>query len=426
MMIGVVGLGFVGLTTALGFAHKNHTVYGFDISQSRVEELQKGRVPFHEPQIEKYLKKYQKKNFFLCESLSDLVSRCRIIFYCVGTPSSDEGSADLEFLKAAVQDSLKNIKESSGKVLVIKSTVPPSSASRIIASWISEMGLTQGIDVGLVSNPEFLREGHAWEDFVHPDRIVLGANDVKSGKIVSALYKSFGAPIHLVSLTSAEFIKYLSNCLLTNMISFSNEMAMLAEILGEVDVPRSFRILHEDRRWSGKPAAIASYVYPGCGFGGYCLPKDTQALQYLGIKNNCPMPIVSGVIKTNKRIKDHVADKIARAAKIDDPVGILGLAFKPGSDDVRDTPALAIIRRLLAKGFSNLAAYDPLALENFKLSYGLPIRHVKRLEDIVKSSKVLVLLTSWPEFKKKSLLFKGKVVIDGRYFLDKKSIAPSG
>ncbi len=420
-MIGVIGLGFVGLTTSLGLAHRGHKVYGYDVSSGRLNDLRRRHVPFHEPHLEEHLKKYQGKRFILCESLADVIRRSKIIFYCVGTPSSDEGQADLTFLKAAIEDSLTHVKLGSKKIFVIKSTVPPLTASKFVSAWVSKKGFKLGIDVGLVSNPEFLREGNAWEDFIRPDRIVIGADDMQSAKRTALIYKSFGVPIHLVSLNSAEFIKYLSNCFLASMISFSNEMAMLAETIGNVDVTKVFQVLHEDRRWNGKPAAMTSYVYPGCGFGGYCLPKDAQAMNYLANSQNSPLPMLKGAIDNNERIKDHVVSKIIRQIKKNETVGILGLAFKPSSDDVRDSPALSIIQRLLAQKYSKIIAYDPIATNMFQKTHQLPIDYSQKLEDVVKRSSVLVLLTSWPEFKKRKSLFKGKVLIDGRYFLNNKN-----
>jgi len=420
-MIGVIGLGFVGLTTSLGFAHQGYKVYGYDISKSRRDELRRGQMPFHEPHLGKHLKEHLGRNFHLCENLSGLMDRSSVIFYCVGTPSSKQGQADLSFLQAAIEESLRYV--NSGlprKTLVIKSSVPPLTASEAVCSWIRKKGLKPGADVGLASNPEFLREGCAWNDFIKPDRIVIGADDPLSAKSAAALYKRFGAPVHSVSLNSAEFIKYLSNGFLASMISFSNEMAMLAETIGNVDVSKVFHILHEDRRWKGKPAPMSGYVYPGCGFGGNCLPKDAQALYYLAYKKNCPMPILKGAIDNNERIKNEVVRKITCQAGKKDVIGVLGLAFKTGIDDVRGSPALFIIRRLLALGFSNIIVYDPLAAEVFRKSYGLPVKYAPTLEDAVKHSKVLVLLTSWPEFKKKSSLFKTRVLIDGRYFLTSK------
>ncbi len=420
-MIGVVGLGFVGLTTALGFAHKGYEVYGYDVDRSRMKDLSGGHVPFHEPHLEEHLGKYAGNKFILSESIEDLVQKGKIIFFCVGTPSDARGRADLGYLKAAFRDVLKAVKPRTRKLLVIKSTVPPGTATKVVTPLVQGLGFHPGVDIGLANNPEFLREGYAWDDFLSPDRVVIGAGDTKSAKELAALYAPFRTQIHQVSLTSAEFIKYLSNTLLATMISFSNEMAMLAEAVGDINVQKAFHILHEDRRWNGSPASMASYVYPGCGFGGYCLPKDTLAAHALAQTLKSPTPVLGAVLVVNEKIKDHVVKKISRQADKNEVIGILGLAFKPGSDDVRDAPALSVIRRLLAKGYNKIIVYDPVAMEAFKSVHSLPVGYADSLKEIVRQAKVLVLLTSWPEFKEKTAMFKGKPLIDGRYFLEEKS-----
>ena len=417
-MIGVVGLGLVGLTTALGFAHQGQRVCGFDINAARQAALREGRISFQEPQLERYLIKHYGADFVIAKSLKELVGQCRIIFFCVETPNNAQGKADLKFLKKAIQDSLAHIPRRSGKIIVVKSTVPPGTAVRHIIPWIKQMKRSVNTDVGLISNPEFLREGTAWDDCVHPDRIIIGAADSRCAKAVAALYRSFKVPVHVVSLTSAEFIKVLSNCLLANLISFANEMAVLADQLGDIDVKQAFSILHEDRRWTGSPAAMSGYVYPGCGYGGYCLPKDTQAVHYLGRMNQQPMTLLKASIDVNERTKAHWVAKIMAAAKKNQTIGILGLSFKPGSGDVRGTAAADIIRQLLARGYRRIVAYDPWSNERFAKEYALPIQYAASLNEIAKQADVLLLVTAWPEFQREKKIFQHKTVIDGRYFLD--------
>lgn len=416
-MITVIGLGFVGLTTALGFAHKGYKTYGFDIDQDRIRKIEGGVIPFHEPFLDKFLVKYKNKRFFSCNSLEEAISNAKIIFYCVGTPSKDDGSANLKLLKKAIKESLKFMKKKSYKVLVVKSTVPPSTTQSVIRPLISKSGFKVGKNIGLANNPEFLREGLAWEDFINPDRIVIGENDSRSGAAIEKIYKSFDVPLFRVSLNTAEFIKYLSNTLLSTLISFSNEMSIIADLVGDIDIASSFKILHRDRRWSGSPASMTSYAYPGCGFGGYCLPKDTAALCKIAKSKGYGPGLIQEVLSINNKIKKHIVEKIAKSVQKKSYIGILGLSFKPGSDDVRYTPAKDIIEMLVKKGFKRIIAYDPLATNNFKKTYDLPITYADNIKKVIKKSSVIVLLTAWEEFKKKKTLLKGKKIIDGRYFL---------
>ena len=278
-MITVVGLGFVGLTTALGFSQKNFQVYGYDVDRYRIALIKKCQIPFYEPHLGKACESYLGNNFIISDSLQEAVSKSEVIFICVGTPNGEEESTDLTYLYNAIEETLKGFDKDDYKVLVIKSTIPPSTTQDKIKPFVEKFGFSVGKDIGLANNPEFLREGYAWDDFVYPDRIVIGVEDEKTIGILNHYYKPFAAPIHKVSLNTGEFIKYLSNTLLSSLISYSNEMSMVANNIGGIDIPKAFKILHEDKRWFGKPAKMTSYVYPGCGFGGYCLPKDTMAIR---------------------------------------------------------------------------------------------------------------------------------------------------
>ncbi|TLM78025.1 MAG: UDP-glucose/GDP-mannose dehydrogenase family protein, partial [Actinobacteria bacterium] len=353
--VAVIGLGFVGLTTALGFAAKGHEVAGVESGERRRADLEAGRVPFHEPGLAEALADCLGDTFAVTGDLAGAVRGADAVFVCVGTPSGDDGAADLTHLDAAVAQVLDAVRDEAVKpVLVVKSTVPPGTTAGHVA------GLVAGTGVPVAANPEFLREGVAWDDFMHPDRIVIGCEDPRAAEVLQRLYDAFDADVCVVSLTTAEFIKYLSNTLLATLVSYANEMSMIADGLGDVDVPAAFRILHRDRRWSGHPAAMASYAYPGAGFGGYCLPKDTAALaaraRMLGVEPR----ILDGVLAVNVAIAEHVADRIAEAAG-GGVVSLLGLAFKPGSDDVREAPTAAVVRALAARGVARLLAYDPMA-----------------------------------------------------------------
>lgn len=414
-MITVIGLGFVGLTTGLGFAKKGFKTYGIDINEERVNKLKNFEIPFHEPHLKTILKETLKKTFFLDLPLSEAVKNSDAIFICVGTPASRDGSADLSHLLNAL-DQIIEIDAKKFQLLVIKSTVPPSTLLKRIIPYVDDK--TKGIDryYGFASNPEFLREGYCWEDFIEPDRVVIGINDDKSKQILQEIYEPFGAPIHFVSFNSAEFIKYLSNTLLSTLISYSNEMSIIADKIGGIDIPNTFRILHEDKRWSGNPASMASYVYPGCGYGGYCLPKDTEALNAIATTNGVKAHILRGNIKINELIKDHLAEKIESNLDHDASIGILGLSFKPESDDVRITPTREIIKKLLDKGFNNLYAYDPLANETFKELYpDIKLNFKDDLDSLLHSVDNVVILTGWKEFKDNWEKIKEKEVFDFRY-----------
>ena len=414
-MITILGLGFVGLTTGLGFSKKGFKTYGVDIDVERIDMLKNYKIPFHEPHLKEILEETLGKTFFLDVSFEEAIKNSEAIFICVGTPSASDGSADLKYILKAI-DQILDVKDDKFKVIITKSTVPPSTVSKKIKPYVQEKINKLDREVGLASNPEFLREGYCWEDFIDPDRIVLGVEDEKSKGILDIIYKPFNAPIHYVSYNSAEFIKYLSNTLLSTLISYSNEMSMIADSIGGIDVPKAFRILHEDKRWSGNPAGMASYVYPGCGYGGYCLPKDTSALNSIAIENGVDTQVLSGNLKINDNIKDFVVDKITSNLSKNDSIGILGLSFKPESDDVRLSPSKDIIERLLLKGFSNIVAYDPIANESFKKSYPeIDINYVDDLDSILNQSENLVILTAWKEFKENKEIILKKNIFDFRY-----------
>ncbi len=414
-MICVVGLGFIGLTTALGFSHYGKGVYGYDADPSLLSQIKKGRVPFHEPNLEEQLNKLLGKKFHPLNSLKECIDQSEIIFYCVGTPCNDDGFIDLTPLKKAIGETLDNIPSGMRKILVIRSTVVPNTIKQVLAPFIEERGFELGKDVILVANPEFLREGSAWADFTGPDRIVIGTSDEEGASYLEKLYSTFPAPIHKVSSNTAEFIKYLSNTMLATMISFSNEQRMLAEKIGEIDVSKAFKILHQDRRWFGNPANMASYLLPGCGFGGYCLPKDTQALCSLAREQKMPMKLLEEVLKLNVSIKRYAAEQIAQKASRESYVGILGLSFKPNTDDIRDTPAKEIIQHLLSLGVSKIIAYDPWAGEKFQNAYSLPIEIATSAQEVIKKSSINVILTAWPEFAELKAELNQKTLMDFRY-----------
>ncbi len=410
-----MGLGFVGLTTALGFCEKtNSKVYGIEKDSKRREALKANEIPFFEPGLLEALLKYNKKNFIITDVSFEAISASNIIFICVGTPCDDNGKADLSYLKNAVIEILDSKKDSAPFTIVIKSTVPPKTTSDFVASICDEKGFKVGVDVKLCSNPEFLREGKSWEDFVNPDRIVIGGVCENCADDLIETYKPFNAPVILVSANTAEFIKYSSNTLLATMISFSNELSMIADSIGDIDIKKAFDTLHMDKRWGSPAVNMASYVYPGCGFGGYCLPKDTQALIGCAENNGYNSKLLKEVLQTNSLISSHIADKIIAAAT-NKKVGIFGLSFKAESDDVRNTPTKIIIEKLIACGIE-VFAYDPMANAAFNNEHNLDIIYCETADELLSKVDTVAILTGWKEFK--GYDFTGKIVIDGRYLLD--------
>ncbi len=417
-MITILGLGFVGLTTGLGFAKKGFKTYGFDISEERLNSLKNFHVPFFEPHLKEVLEETTNETFFLETSFEEAIRNSDAVFICVGTPENEDGSADLTYLLNAIEQII-DVETDRFQVIVTKSTVPPSTVSNEVIPFVqAKLKSNKNRRVGFASNPEFLREGYCWEDFIEPDRIVIGVEDEKSKDILDIIYKPFDAPIHYVNFNTSEFIKYLSNTLLSSMISYSNEMSMIADAIGNIDTQKAFRVLHEDKRWFGSPAPMKSYVYPGCGYGGYCLPKDTSALVSISTKNGFKPPMLAANIVTNSIIKSHLVNKIDGKIGYDEAIGILGLSFKPESDDVRLTPTKDIIELLLKRGFTNIYAYDPISNDEFKKHYPeLRIKYLESLDDIVNKCDHLVLLTAWNEFRENKELLKSKNLFDYRYSL---------
>jgi len=416
-MIGVIGLGFVGLTTALGFPDHGILTMGYDTDEARTSDIVSGRVPFYEPSLEEALRRNINHNFNVASSIEQLVESSKVIFICVGTPESKDGSADLSFVKNAIESVAENTRSGEEKLVLIKSTVPPSTTDSI-QEFISTRIGSDRKRVILGVNPEFLREGHAWEDFIHPDRIIVGLNDKRMQDIVRLIYRNFDAPIFFTEPRTAEFVKYLSNTMLSTLISFSNEMSIIARKIGGINIPEAFKLLHMDKRFYGEPAGIISYIYPGCGYGGYCLPKDTLAISLMSKKYSFKPALIDANLAMNESIMGLLLDgffKLEYEKSV--PIGILGLSFKPESDDVRNTPASRCIRSLLESGYTNIVAYDPKAVENFRRSYPeLNVKFAPSSVDLISAVKVVFIITAWQDFSK--LDFSSKRVFDLRYMIN--------
>lgn len=414
MVISVFGLGFVGLTTAVGFAEKGIKVYGLDVNRERVDIIKDGKLPFFEPGLDDALVRNLNKTFYVTDDVKQAISESDCVYYCVGTPYGEGGQADLTYLYSAIDSTLKCIQDKKFRVLVTKSTIPPSTTSEKVIPYIENKGFSVGGGIGVANNPEFLREGYCWDDFMNADRIVLGVSDKHSEEILRNLYKGFDIPVYAVSLNTGEFIKYLSNTLLATLISYSNEMSLIADTIGDIDVAEAFRILHMDKRWGG--CGMASYAYPGCGYGGYCLPKDTNAIYSLVKSKGFDAGILSNVISTNNSMPGFIAKRIEKGIERDGCIGVLGLSFKPGSDDVRDTPAAKVIKKLLEDGYNKIVAYDPIAIDEFKNHYSVNIEYRSDVHQVIEEADELVILTAWDEFKKLPSL-TDKPIVDCRYML---------
>lgn len=416
-MVTVIGLGFVGLTTALGFAEYGHRVYGIEANAARLDTIRSGVLPFKEPGLNEALLRHLNKNFIPTTNWDTAIADSDFVYYCVGTPYGEDGQADLTYLYSAIEQTMAAIQDDRFRVLVIKSTVPPSTTARRVIPFLEGKGVAIPRQLGVANNPEFLREGHCWEDFTHPDRIVLGVQDAQSERMLRKLYEKETAPICCVSLNTGEFIKYLSNTSLACLISYANEMSMAADAIGDIDTANAFRVLHMDKRW--QTGSIRSYFYPGCGYGGYCLPKDTCAFYEAAKRCGADGSILRNVIATNDSMPEATAQKIARAAGGDTGacIGILGLSFNPGSDDVRDTPSAKIIRALNEAGFQKILAYDPIAVQAFQKEYQLECQYIESYEELIGQADVLAITTAWPMFGDIRQRTE-KPVVDCRYMLE--------
>ena len=413
-MVTVFGLGFVGLTTALGFAHLGYKVYGVDVDEERKKILRAGNLPFLEPQMEEVLQSHLDKNFFVTEDIKTAVTDSEIIYYCVGTPYGKDGSADLKYLFLAIDTTIDAISDEKFRVLVTKSTIPPSTTSEKIIPYVNQK-TSNSKNFAVANNPEFLREGHCWEDFIGADRIVIGCEDERGKEKLSKLYAPMNIPIKCVTPSTGEFIKYLSNTLLATLISYSNEMAQVADTIGDVEVAQAFKILHMDKRWNN--CNMTSYVYPGCGYGGYCLPKDTNAMLAQSKVKGFEPQILKNVIETNDNRPATIARQIVKNLDKNSTIGILGLSFKPLSDDVRDTPAARIIQEILNAGYKNIVAYDPAANEEFVRRYpNLKIKILNSAQEVYNAADVIAIVTAWQEFKQVPT-FGNKKIFDCRYML---------
>ncbi len=419
--VAVIGTGYVGLVSGACFAYLGHKVIGLDIDEEKIERLKKGEVPIYEPGLEGILKQaLERKNIEFTTSYEYAVKNSDFIFIAVGTPSMDDGRANLSYVESAYRSISQFIDEGDFKIIVNKSTVPVGTgrwAKRFIKKLLAEKGVKNPeARFEVVSNPEFLREGKAVEDFMKPDRVIVGADNRDVAGMVAALYESLQPAMLITDLPTAEMIKYASNAFLATKISFINEIANICEKTG-ADVTVVARGMGLDHRIS------PHFLRAGCGFGGSCFPKDVKALIYTAREQGVKPEILESVIKVNEKQKLKPVEKLLKhIPELEGKtVAVWGLAFKPETDDMREAPSISIIRELLGLG-AKVKAYDPVAVENARKVFSrelktLPDRlyFVSSKEEALEGSDALILVTEWDEFKNVDFdKLRGKVVIDGR------------
>jgi UDPglucose 6-dehydrogenase len=438
MRISVVGTGYVGLVTGVCLAEKGHLVTCVDKDNSKVEKICSGVSPIFEVGLERLLKKNIGSTLFATTDLHSSVINSEVTFIAVGTPFNGV-EIDLTFIKeVSLQIGNALHKKPSYHLVVVKSTVIPGTTDYVITPIIEQAsGRKAGYDLGISMNPEFLTEGQAIEDFMSPDRIVFGGNDEKAINTLEQVYSDFqGVKKIRTNNMTAEMIKYASNSMLATCISFANEIGNLCSALGGIDVVDVMNGLHlskylNPRSSTGEyvPVPLATFFEAGCGFGGSCLPKDVNALVAQGKKKGLQMSLLSAVIQINQQQPKRILEILKRyfPSIRDLRVAVLGLAFKPGTDDVRLSPAIPIIQYLLSEGAA-VNVYDPVAcLEAKKIFDVKAVKYHNSLSAVVKDVDAVILVTKWEEFEKLPTILKNlnkqPVVIDGRRMLYKTSVA---
>jgi UDPglucose 6-dehydrogenase len=414
--IGVIGAGWVGLVTAACFADLGHEVTLRDVETVRIAELEAGRVPIYEPGLGRLLDRNRDRLRFTTSS-AEVFERARLAFVCVGTPPTYSGDADLSAVWQVV-DELPDSRD--GLLLIMKSTVPPGTGERVRA-WLDARGLTH---IGYVSNPEFLAEGTAVANFMRPDRIVVGSFRREEGDRVAELYEALAAPIVRADVTSAEMIKSASNAFLATKISFSNEIANVCEEVG-ADVAVVAGGMGLDRRIG------PHFLRAGIGYGGSCFPKDVAALKQLAGNSGYHFQLLTSVIEVNELQKRRVVGKLRRhlGSLRDRTVVLLGLAFKPDTNDVREASSLVLALRLLAEG-AHVRAWDPVAIEDARPH--LPGVHLcEDLVEAVTGADAAVIVTEWSELEafprpEVHAVMKSPLIVDGRNLLDPEAVRRAG
>ncbi len=429
MKVAIVGTGYVGLVTGTCFAEMGTEVYCVDIDSRKIENLKKGIIPIYEPGLEEMVRRnVQAERLHFTTELKECLNDVEVLFSAVGTPPDEDGSADLKY----VLDVARTIGRYMTKYLLVvtKSTVPVGTAQIIKQTIQHELDL-RGVDLSfdIASNPEFLKEGTAISDFMSPDRVVVGVESERAEALMSKLYRPFllnNFRVIYMDVPSAEMTKYAANAMLATRISFMNDIANLCEIIG-ADVNMVRKGIGTDERIGSR------FLYPGCGYGGSCFPKDVKALVRTGVDNGYPMRILQAVEDVNEMQKTILFQKLYKHFDGDlegKKIALWGLAFKPETDDMREAPSLVLIDKMVEAG-CEVTAYDPIAMAEAQRRIDGKVLYAKDIYDSVVDADALVLVTEWKEFRMPSWnaikkLMRVPLVIDGRNIYDKAELSENG
>ncbi len=415
MHIGVIGTGYVGLVTGACFAEFGIFVTCIDKDEAKIRALKKGHIPFYEPGLDALVQKNVKNGRLkFSTKIGDAVDSSLAIFIAVGTPPRGDGSADMRYVEQVADEIARHIKDY--KVIVTKSTVPVGTGARL--REIISRRLKEETDFDIVSNPEFLREGSAIEDFMRPNRVVLGSSSHQAIAIMKDLYRPLyllETPFVVTTVETAELIKYASNSFLAVKISFVNELSQLCEKVG-ADVKMVAKGMGLDQRIGAK------FLHTGPGYGGSCFPKDTRALLTIAAERGVDLGIVNAAVNANEHQKDRIVEKISSGMGTlkGKTIAVLGLSFKPNTNDMREAPAVHIIEKLL-KEKAVIRAFDPAALEDAKAVLGRKIKYAGNSYDCVKGADAVVIVTEWNEFRNLDLV-KIRKLLKMPYFFDLRNI----
>ena len=421
-IIGVVGVGYVGLTTGACLAHIGHNVVCGDVDAEKIDRLRNGEIPIVEEGLTEIVSEgISTGRLEFVVGATEVAERSDIVFLCVPTPQDDDGSADLSFIEAASAEIGPVLRK--GSIVVNKSTVPVGTTTVVDE-------VIQRSDIAVVSHPEFLREGTAVNDFLHPDRVVVGADDRSAAEKVAALYESIDTQVVITDAASAETIKYAANGFLAMKISFVNAVAAMCEAVG-ADVVDVVEGIGSDRRIGRE------FLRPGPGWGGSCFPKDSHALVHVAASHGYDFSMMRGVIAVNDEQRERMVRKVQHAASTNDlngmTISVLGLTFKAGTDDLRDSPSLAVINRLRELG-ATVKAYDPTTtgtLSQIQQSFLSGISVQQSIDEAMSEGDVLVILTEWPEFmsldlERAKVLLSGSAIVDTRNLLNPQTVRAAG
>jgi UDPglucose 6-dehydrogenase len=429
MKIAVIGTGYVGLVSGTCFAETGITVTCVDIDKKKIENLKQGIIPIYEPGLENMVRKnVEQGRLFFSNSMEESLSDCEAVFIAVGTPPDEDGSADLQYVLAVADEIGRCMK--NYLVIATKSTVPIKTAEKVRQKVTEALKRrNSNLEFDVASNPEFLKEGAAINDFLKPDRIVIGTDSVRAEKIMRRLYKPFllnGHPIIFMDITSAELTKYAANSMLATKISFMNDIANLCEVVG-ADVNLVRKGIGSDTRIGNK------FIYPGAGYGGSCFPKDVKALIRTGDQYNRSLEILKAVELVNERQKSVIPSKLKEhfgSSLKGKHIGLWGLSFKPHTDDMREAPSLRIIEELTREGVK-IRAYDPVAMKEAKKILGDQIEFCSDKYETLIDAEGLIVVTEWPEFRVLNYsmlnkLMQNKVIFDGRNIYDAEELQEHG